>query len=259
MKMDVFQRIENADRPDFGNILSKSFELFQKLFKEAVLHGLVSLLVLVPFFIVVYVPILPMYIEMLQNAGDPYYSPTAFEDYSVLFIICWVILVLVLSFVLQVVSMSIAVHFYKVTKNTDMGTNDETGGYFDLLKNNFGKLLMLSLATFGIAILATLACYLPIFYVMVPLQLIVPLLAFNEKLGVSDIIKAAFKLGNKYWLIAFGLIWLSSLIAQIGIILCGIGIIFTAYFVHIVVYYFYKDSVGFDDNSDEIMEVNQGF
>ncbi|MEM7085133.1 MAG: hypothetical protein AAF489_03065 [Bacteroidota bacterium] len=247
MKMDVFQRIENAARPDFGDILSKSFELFQKLFKEAVLHGLVSLLVVVPFFIVVYVPIVPMYVEILQNAGDPYYRPSVLEDFSTVFIIGWMLLVFVLAFVLQVVSMSITVHFYKVTKNEDMGTNDETGGYFDLLKNNFGKLMMLSLATLGIAVLATLLCYLPIFYVMVPLQLIVPILAFNEKLNTSDIIKAAFKLGNKYWLIAFGLIWLSSLIAQLGIILCGIGIVFTAYFLHVVVYYFYKDSVGFDD------------
>lgn len=252
MKMDIFQRIENAARPDFGDILSKSFDLFQKLFKDAVMHGLVSLLVLVPFIIVVYVPIMPMYIEMLQNAGDPYYTPSAFDDYSVAFMIGWIILVFILSFVLQVVSLSIAAHFYKVTKNVDMGTSDETGGYFDLLKNNFGKLLLLSLATFGIAILAALACYLPIFYVMVPIQLVVPILAFNEKLSVSEIIKAAFKLGNKYWLIAFGLIWLASLIAQLGIILCLIGIVFTAYFVHVVVYYFYKDSVGFDDSNGAI-------
>ena len=247
MKMDVFQRIENAARPDFGDILSKSFELFQKLFKEAVMHGLVSLLVLIPFIIVVYIPIIPMYIEMLQNAGDPYYTPSALDDYTPMMIIGWMILVFILSFVMQVVTMSITVHFYKVTKNTDMGTNDETGGYFDLLKNNFGKLMMLTLATFGISILAMLLCFLPLIYIMVPMQLILPILAFNEKLSVSDIIKAAFKLGNKYWLIAFGLIWLSSLMAQLGIILCGIGIVFTAYFVHIVVYYFYKDSVGFDD------------
>jgi len=247
MKMDIFQRIENSARPDFGDILSKGFELFQKLFKEAVMHGLVSLLVLIPFIIVVYIPIIPMYIEMLQNAGDPYYTPSALDDYTPMMIIGWMILVFILSFVMQVVTMSITVHFYKVTKNTDMGTNDETGGYFDLLKNNFGKLMMLTLATFGISILAMLLCFLPLIYIMVPMQLILPILAFNEKLSVSDIIKAAFKLGNKYWLIAFGLIWLSSLIAQLGIILCGIGIVFTAYFVHIVVYYFYKDSVGFDD------------
>ena len=252
MKMDIFQRIENAARPDFGDIFSKSFDLFQKLFKEAVMHGLVSLLVLVPFFIVVYVPILPMYIEMIQNAGDPYYTPSAFDDYSFAYMIGWIILVFILSFVLQVVTLSITAHFYKVTKNVDMGTNDETGGYFDLLKNNFGKLLMLSLATFGIAVVAALACYLPIFYVMVPLQLVVPILAFNKKLSVSEIIKAAFKLGNKYWLIAFGLILLSSLIAQVGIILCGIGIVFTAYFVHVIVYFFYKDSVGFDEPGDVI-------
>ena len=246
MKQDIFQRIENAPKPDFGDILSKSFDLFFKLFKEAVLHGLVSLIVLLPFILVVYIPILPMYVEMIQHAGDPYYTPTAFDDYSPLMFVGWLLLVFALSFVMQVVSMSITVHFFRIVKNQDLGTSEETGGYFDLLKRNFSKLLVLSLATFGIAILAALACYLPIFYVMVPLQLTMPILAFNDKLGVSDIIKAAFKLGNKYWLIAFGLIILSSLIAQLGVVLCVIGVIFTAYYVHVVMYYFYKDSVGFD-------------
>jgi len=70
--------------------------------------------------------------------------------------------------------------------------------------------------------------------------------------NLSEIIKAAFKLGNKFWLIIFGLVILSSIIAQVGIILCGIGLVVTAYFVHIVMYYLYKDTVGFDERSDEL-------
>jgi hypothetical protein len=108
-------------------------------------------------------------------------------------------------------------------------------------------MFLLSLATMGIAILAALLCYLPIFYVMVPLQLFLPVLVFNESLTVSEIIKASFKLGNKYWLMLFGLIIVSSLLASLGILLCGIGIIVTSYYQYIVLYYFYKDSVGFDD------------
>lgn len=250
MKSNIFQKIENSTKPNFGDIFSKSFDLFQKLFMEAVKHGLVSLLVVIPFILIIYVPLMPMYIELLMNSGDPYYSPSGLEGFSAVLIIVWVIAVFLISFILQVVVLSINVHFYKVCKNIDLGIDEPTGGYFDLLKNNFGKLMVLSLATFGIALLATLLCYLPIFYVLVPLQLFLPILAFNDKLSVSEIIKAGFKLGNKYWLILFGLIILSSIIAQLGIILCGIGLVITAYFVHIVMYSFYKDSVGFDDGSE---------
>ena len=251
MKTTIFQKIENSSKPDFGDIFTKSFDLFQKLLMEAVKHGLVSLLVVIPFILIVYVPIMPMYIELLMNSGDPYYTPSAFEDLSIIMVIGWVIAVFFISFLLQMVMLSINAHFYKVCKNMDLGTDEPTGDYFDLLKNNFGKLLVLSLATFGIALLATLLCYLPIFYVLVPLQIILPVLTFNEKLSVSEIISAAFKLGNKYWLIGFGLFILASIIAQVGIIACGIGLVITAYFVHVVVYYFYKDSVGFDDDLEE--------
>jgi magnesium-transporting ATPase (P-type) len=251
MNSNIFQKIERSTKPDFGDIFSKSFDLFLKLFMEAVKHGLASLLVVIPFILIVYVPLMPMYIELLMNTGDPYYHPTGLEEYSIVMMIIWVIAVFLISFVLQIVILSINAHFYKVCKNFDLGIDGPTGGYFDLLKNNFGKLLLLSLATFGIAMLAALLCYLPIFYVLVPLQLFLPILSFNDKLSVTEIIKAAFKLGNKYWLIIFGLVILSSIIAQLGIILCGIGLVVTAYFVHIVMYYLYKDTVGFDERSEE--------
>lgn len=121
---------------------------------------------------------------------------------------------------------------------------------------NLKKVMVLSLATVGISLAAVLLCYLPIFYVMVPLQLFVVIFAFNEDLSVSDIIKASFKMGNKYWLITFGLIILSSLIAQIGIIFCFVGVFFTAFFVHIPIYYLYKDTVGFDDDTEEFRQEN---
>ena len=97
-------------------------------------------------------------------------------------------------------------------------------------------------------------CYLPIFYVMVPLQLMIVIFAFNDKLSVSDIISISFKLGNKFWLLVFGLIIVSSMIAQLGIIICFIGVFFTAYFAHIPIYYFYKETIGFNGDSGDSSE-----
>ena len=40
MENPVFQKIENANKPDFGDILSKSFELFKKVWEQALYHVL---------------------------------------------------------------------------------------------------------------------------------------------------------------------------------------------------------------------------
>jgi len=251
MNSDIFKRIEQSKSPDFGDVISKSFDLFKQFFSEGLVHNLVALGVAIPFIILVYVPFIPFYIEMLQNSGDPYYTPTVFEDYGIGIIVGWCLLVFVLSFIMQVVNMSIYGHFLKFLKKNDTGSNEAIGGYFTLLKTHFGKFLLLTLASMGIALLATLLCYLPIFYVMIPLHWLFPILIFNEKLSVGDTVKAAFKYGNKHWGIMFGLGFVASIISSLGIIACYIGIIATMSFTYVATYVTYRDSIGFDTENDE--------
>jgi len=68
--------------------------------------------------------------------------------------------------------------------------------------------------------------------------------AFNEELSPTEMLKASFQLGNKNWLVIFGLLIVMGLMAQLGILLCGIGILFTAILAKIPVYYIYNDGVG---------------
>ncbi|PKA82473.1 hypothetical protein ATE92_0603 [Ulvibacter sp. MAR_2010_11] len=252
MEHPIFQKIENAKKPDFGDILSKSFELFKKVWEQALYHVLITLAAVVPMILLVYIPYIAFFLSMgaLDTQGNYDYVEPDLMEYLPL-LIGYIIVVLALIFVVQAFVYGITAHFIRVLKKEDLGTNEDVGGYLSLLKGNYKKLMLLSLATFGIALLATLACYLPIFYVMVPLQLLVVFFAFHPELTVSEIIKASFKLGNKYWLIIFGLVIVSSLIAQLGIILCIVGVFFTAYFVHIPMYYIYKDCIGFDTVSEE--------
>ena len=164
-------------------------------------------------------------------------------------IVIYCIVVFALVFVIQAISLGVIAHFFRALKKADLDSDEDIGGYFVYFKGeNLGKLFMISIVTFLISIAAVLLCYLPIFYVMVPLQIIQVMFAFNEKLSVSDLVKASFKLGHKYWLIAFGLIILSSFIAQLGILLCVVGVFVTAFFVHLPMYYFYKDTVGFEED-----------
>jgi len=250
-KQQILQRIETANTPDFGNLLSKSFDLFKKVWMDGFLHLIVTTLAAIPLMLAIYLPLIPVFIAAAQSEGGPEnFQPNL--DYPILIIVGYVIVVFVVMILTQVLSIGITAHYFKVCKIKDLDSKEDDGGYFSYLKGvNFGKLFVLSIATFGIAIIAAMLCYLPLFYVMVPLQLIVVIFAFNDKLSVSEIISLSFKLGNKFWLLVFGLIMVSSMIAQLGLILCFIGIFFTAYFAHIPIYYFYKETIGFGDGSGD--------
>lgn len=239
----LLRRIENAKPLDFGDILSKSFELFKKVWVQALLTGIVGILIVIPFILVIYLPFVPYYVAALAQGNEPEFM----ENVPVVMIVGWFILLLVISFILQTFVLSINGHFMHVCKNADFEDRPEGPGYFYLVKKHFKKLLVLSLATMGIALLATLLCYFPLFYVLVPIQLFLPMIVFNEELSVSETIKLSFKLGNKFWLMIFGLMIVSGLLASItGLLLCGIGLIVTSFYQYIVTYYIYKDSVGFE-------------
>src|SRR5690606_23688375 len=223
------------------------FELFKKIWVEGMLHLLIIMAVILPLLVVLYVPFIAIIVEANAHGTQPDFNP--FLEYSVAWIAIYIVVFLVVMIIIQTIAYGITAHFFQVCKKADTGTPIEIGGYFEYLKNHFQKILVLSLAAFGITMLAAILCYLPIFYVMVPLQLMFVIFAFNPELSVSEIVKSGFKLGNKFWLIAFGLIIISSMIAQLGIILCGIGILATAFFTHLPMYYFYKETIGFDDDS----------
>lgn len=213
--------------------------------------------IVIPLTLLIYVPLLIM-ISFLGGFDGPgfhsvnHYYGNNFEP-PILWIIIYCFVLFIVVFIIQSLSFGMIAHFFRVCKKADTGLPEKTGNYFVFLKGkNLIKVISLSIVSFLISVVAVVLCYLPIFYMMVPLHLLQVIFAFNEKLSVSELIRASFKLGNKYWLVTFGLLIIASLIAQVGILLCFIGVIFTAYFVHIPIYYLYEDTVGFEDEIDEI-------
>lgn len=250
----LMNRIDASKPADFGDILSKSFELYKTFFSQGIVHMLIILVCAIPIMLVIYIPIIPLYIEMIQNAGDPYYQPSFFDDFNIGMIVLWYLLVFVLSFFMQIINMSVLGRFYNVMRIEDLDFQEDAGGYFDLAKTHFGKMLVLSLATIAIAVLAAMLCYLPLFYAIVPLHWIYPMFIFNTKLSVMETIKAAFKFANKNWAVFFGLGFVCSIISGLGVILCYIGVILTAFFSYIATYVTYRDTIGFDE-ANEIDEI----
>ena len=109
----------------------------------------------------------------------------------------------------------------------------------------------------GIAFAAALLCMLPLFYVMVPLNLIPLFFAFNPDLSAKELLKASFKLGTKKWLLIFGLTIVAGFAAQVvGMFLCFVGIIVTASFSFIPQYMVYKKAIGFSEVEEEKPQEN---
>ncbi|MBL0682264.1 hypothetical protein JJQ60_01925 [Aquimarina mytili] len=250
MTNNLFEKIENSSPIDFGDIFNKSIELFKKIWVQGFVHLLITMAVMIPLFAVMYIPIFALAgLSGLENNygeyGDYGYPQ---EELSIGLMIIFIVLVLIVSMVATTFQFGINAHFYRVCRQVDMG-EAQSSKYFMFFKGKYlGKIFAISIATFGIALLAALLCYIPILYVMVPIHLLGAIFAFNPDLSVSDLIKASFKLGNKIWLIAFGLIFVSSMLAQlVGMLLCFVGIFFTAFFVYMPVYYMYKEAIGFDE------------
>lgn len=122
----------------------------------------------------------------------------------------------------------------------------EAEDYFYYLKRGrWKRSLVLGLIIFGLSVIGLALCGIGLVYLIVPLSLVPAFLAFNEELSPTEITKAAFQLGNKNSLVIFGLILVVGIIAELGILLCGIGILFTALLAKIPVYYMYKGAIGF--------------
>ncbi|WP_024771718.1 hypothetical protein [Aquimarina macrocephali] len=257
MTNKLFEKIENSKPLDFGDIFNKSIELFKKVWLQGFVHLLISILIMLPLFFVMYIPIIALAglsgFESSYGGYGDYGYPS--EELSVGLMFLFIILVLVITMIASALQFGITAHFYRVCKQVDLGL-PETSSYFMFLKGKYlGKVFALAIATFGIAILAAMLCYLPIFYVMVPLQLLGVIFAFHPEYSASDLIKASFKLGNKIWGISFGLIIVASILSQlVGMVLCFVGIFFTASFVFMPIYFIYKDALGFEDDEFENKE-----
>ena len=235
-------RIQKANDLDFGDIFNKSIELFKKVWVQGLVMMLITIALMIPFYLIMYLPLIAM--GLIEGDMDSYS-----QDPNLIFMIPFILFMVVFSFFAIVIVFGLKASFYRICKLKDL---DEAGtdGYFYYLKRpHLGKVIKLSLITLGISLLATLLCVLPIIYVAVPIAIMNVVFAFNPELSAKNIVKASFDLGNKKWLITFGLMFIAGLLAEIvGFVMCFVGLFVTASFVFLPVYFIYKESVGFEDS-----------
>lgn len=233
------KKIEENNTLSFGDIFSNSIELFKKVWLQGFITVLLTTVCMLPFYLMIYIPMVVMGIadpEMMQQEEPP-----------AMFVLAMILIMPIVIMAAMVISIAFMAAFFRICRQKDLG-QDSADDYFYYFKNgNLKKVLSLALISLGLSLLGALACGIGMIYVIVPVSLIPAFLAFNTELSPMEMVKASFKLGNKNWLIIFGLILIMGLLAELGVLLCFVGLLFTAMLAKIPVYYIYKDGVGFSN------------
>jgi hypothetical protein len=219
-------------------------ELFKKVWVQGLLTLIISGAMMIPFYFLMYLPLIAIGLidpESFEPGNDPNFM-IMFPFF--IFLILFVFYVMVVSFGMQAA-------FFRICMQKDLNIVASDDYFHFFKKRNIPKILKLSLASTVISVLAIFLCFLPFIYVIVPLMFFPIMFAFNPDLSATEIIKASFTLGNKKWLITFGLLFVSIILAYIvGFMMCLVGIYVTAYFVYLPAYHIYKDVIGFEDTNE---------
>ena len=243
------EKINNAKALDFGTIFSASIDLFKKTWLQGFLLQLFTVIIMAPLIIILYVPLITM---LIANAGSDFNETETFSAFFAGFSLLYILFICVGVFVLGAVSVALNAAFFRIMKKLDLDEQVSTSDFFYFLKGKYlRKTAVLVIASILISIPAALLCFIPLIYVMVPMSFFAIIFAFNPELSVGDIVRASFKLGHKKWLLTFGLMIVASLLSQIvGVLLCGIGALFTAAFVYHPTYLIYKEVIGFENDNE---------
>ena len=229
--------IENSNPLDFGSIFGKSIDLFKQVWLQGFIIVILTFLTIIPFYVLIYIPLL------IAGVTDPKMLKS--EEVPPEIMIPMVILIPLVFLGVMTVSLLLNAAFLRICRNKDLNLSKSDDYFHYFNKKYASKAFLLSLMILGLMVLGLLACGLGIFYLVVPISLIPAFLAFDQELSAKEIVKSSFSLGNKNWLVIFGLIVIMGLVAELGILLCFIGVFFTAMLAKIPVYFMYKDAVGF--------------
>lgn len=251
---DILQRIQNAKDLDFGDLFNRSIELFKKVWVQGLVTLLLNMVLAIPVMLMIYIPLIVMglmdgYMSS-YDAYDPYGSYSQ-PEVSPIMLIVMLLLYLVAMAALSTIAFGLKAAFYRICKMKDLEQMGKEDYFYFFKKPYLQKTVTIALAYIGISLLATLLCVIPIIYAIVPLNYMIVIYAFNPDLSISEIIKLSFDLGNKKWLITFGIVIVASLLAGIvGMLMCLVGIYVTASFSYLPPYLIYKDVVGFEDENE---------
>lgn len=245
----TFQEIENkiqhAQKLDFGRILDLSI----KLFKEVWLKGFLMILVVlisggVLAFILISIGLIPNPYDVTEFEDLGFfavYARSSFQNLPQTLLGTPIIFGLLSG-------------FYRSCRQVDLQEPQREDMFYFFKGDHFRKVFSLGLIYALIASLAQALFVIPYIYAFIPLSFFSVIFANNPELSETEIVKLSFNLGTKKWLITFGSMFVTGILGMLGILACGIGLLFTISIVYLPVYFIYRDVVGFE-NYNEIQDI----
>lgn len=241
----LLSKIQLAKPTDFGDLFNDSIVLFKKVWFQGLLLQLLSILIMMPFIISFYIPYFRLALENSSNGimDSTALSQALIDDYGASLV--WVY---VLMLTLSIVSSLMYLGFFRILKRIDHGQSFAVTDFFHFFqKALIGKSVVFLLAYVGIAIVATLLCFFPIVYAIIPLMFMLPIFVYNPNLTISEVIKTGFALGNKKWGITFLTLVLNTILLYVVILVTfGLGSLFFGCFLYLPQYIIYKKVIGFE-------------
>ncbi|ALJ04921.1 hypothetical protein APS56_07205 [Pseudalgibacter alginicilyticus] len=255
----LLEKINNAKALDFGDILSRTFELFKKTWLQGFLLMLCIFVVAIPIFVVIYMPMYTALTEQMQNGN---YDPNEVSN-LMMQTDSFRYQILGLTFVLSFLSTTLIAGFYRIIKKIDFNEPFSGMDLFYYFKGQYsGKILTIAALSFLVSLInfafekflgpetaSILGGVIAIIF-SVYSTLFVVLFAFNPELESTEIFSLGFNLGTRKWMIVFGLMIITGIIGFFGIILCGVGMLFTFSIIYLPPYFIYKDVIGFNEKSE---------
>ncbi|MFV0565772.1 MAG: hypothetical protein ACK5NB_08075 [Flavobacteriaceae bacterium] len=241
-------KINQAKDLDFGDIINETIELFKQVWLKGFL---VILLIMVAAMVIGGLFALT---GLVDNANYfILYKQLETEELG------WFFLKNTLfgipqTILISTITIALTAAFYRICNAVVTKKNVDDNYFYFFNKPYLSKVFMLGIIYTGIATLAQLLLLIPYIYAFIPLSFFAVILANNPNLSETEIVKASFALGNKKWGISFGAMFVAGIMAALGVIGCGIGLLFTLSIAYLPLYVIYKNAIGID-NTDEIDDI----
>jgi len=251
----LLNKIQTSKTIDFGELFNESLDLFKKVWVQGLLLQVFSLIIMLPFIVVFYIPYFSLIMDasLNQSMGYNEFNETVFEGLGLYMALAYLAI-----FILSIASSLLYLGFYRIVKEMDHGNPYVASDFFYFFKSPvLGKSIGVLLAYMGIAILAALLCFFPLIYAMIPLMFMLPVFAYNSHLSTSEIVKVAFALGNKKWGITFLILMLNMILFYVvSFVTCGLGALFVSCFLYLPQYIIYKKVIGFDSPKSTVQSID---
>lgn len=234
-----------------GETLSESFNLYGSVFGKGLLLQVLTILVLYGLVILTYIPMMGSIFVMEEQAYD-----SAGGDYTFIGVL-WLVMYFFIYVIVAIFQVGLLAAFFRMVRLKDRGIYSQKGVNFGMFfkKKYFLKLTLIAVINLMMIGLGSVLFFVPLLYIIIPVQFVVILFAFHPELTVQQLYGLAFRLGTKKWGTTFLVFAFLAFIASFGILVCGIGILATASLALIPAYLIYKGVVGFYEDEEAIASI----